>query len=214
MDNNNYQLSLKTSEGYVRKNLVLSSGWLVGPVAAGATDFSNALVISLMFALITAPSVILCRFISTRLSYAVRVPIYAIVAALLYAPALLLTNKLLGASATDAVGVFLPVLVVNPLILSKTQTRFVHDPPLRMLRVLLGYIVGFAAVCILLGALRDALVNFSIGWLPLSPPFQVPALETAFGGFLLIGFLAATFRAGYAGLARLAKVRETAERKK
>lgn len=190
--------TVRPYDGLFRQNIVLMSGLLTGPVVAGATDFESAVVISLVFTLITLATVSICRFIPRKIVYTVRIIIYALVASLIYIPAYLLTEKLMGSAAVLNAGIYLPVLVTNPLILSKTETRFLHRSFKLMLPELLGYIAGFDIVCLLIGMIRDIFVSSRIGWVHVNNfGITIPALETSFGGFILVGVAAGLCRAVY-----------------
>jgi len=188
-------LKARPADGLIRQNIVLMSGLLIGPVIAGASDFESAAAISVVFAMITFFSVALCRFVPRKLVYTVRIIIYALVAAILYIPAYMACQQLLGDQAIVKAGIYLPVLVVNHVILSKTETRFFHLPYLSMLLEALGYIAGFIAVCMFTGIIRDLLVNSAIGGIQFDLGFELPALETTFGGLIIVGVLAGICRA-------------------
>jgi electron transport complex protein RnfE len=173
------------------------SGLLIGPVIAGAVNFESAAAISVVFSIVTFFSVALCRLIPRRMVYTLRIIVYALFASALYIPALLACRFLFGEDVVVGVGVYLPILVVNHVILSKTETRFFHLPYGQMLLDALGYIGGFVAVCMLTGVIRDILVNNAIGTLSIETRLSLPALETTFGGFILVGVLAGICRALY-----------------
>jgi electron transport complex protein RnfE len=173
------------------------SGLLIGPVIAGATDFESAAAISVVFAIVTFFSVALCRLVPRRMVYTVRIIIYATVASILYIPAYLICEAVMSEEAMISAGIYLPILVINHVILSKTETRFFHLPYSQMLTEALGYITGFIAVCMLTGTIRDIFVNSAVGTMDVEVSFTVPALETTFGGFILVGILAGVCRAIY-----------------
>jgi electron transport complex protein RnfE len=187
----------RPSDGLIRQNIVLMSGLLIGPVIAGATDFASAAAISVVFSLVTFFSVALCRIVPRRLVYTIRIIIYAIIAGCLYIPAHLICEAVMSEEAMISAGIYLPVLVINHVILSKTETRFFHLPYSQMLTEAVGYITGFVAVCMLTGIIRDIFVNAAIGTTDVEVGFMVPALETTFGGFILVGILAGICRAIY-----------------
>ena len=187
----------RPSDGIIRQNIALMSGLLIGPVIAGATDFASAAAISVVFSIVTFFSVALCRLVPRRLVYTIRIIVYAIIASALYIPAHLICEILLSEEAMISAGVYLPVLVVNHVILSKTETRFFHLPYSQMLTEALGYIIGFVGVCMITGTIRDIFVNSAIGTMNVEVGFAIPALETTFGGFILVGILAGICRAFY-----------------
>jgi len=190
MEKSKYRLS----DGLVRQNIVLMSATAIAPVAACATNYDNAVAISVGFTIISFISVFLCRFVPKKIVYTIRVIIYALIAGLAFIPAYLAVREFYGQDMIDTLGVYLPVLVVNPLILTKTETRFSLRPPLLMTFELAGYITGFNAVCITIGIVRDLLVNNKIGNLEVGIGFAIPAMSTTFGGLVLVGVAAGLFR--------------------
>jgi len=201
-------------DGLVRHNVVLMSGIAIAPVAAAAVNFESSLALALGFSVIAPISVFLCRFVPRKIVYTIRVLIYAVIAGLVYIPALMLINTVFGADVAASLGVYLPILAVNPLILAKTETRFCLRPIHLMMIELLGYIAGFDAVCIIVGLSRDVLTNGRIGWATVDLGFYVPALETVFGGLMFVGVAAGLFRAIYDANKRKKAKKLEAERKR
>ncbi|MCL1823317.1 MAG: NADH:ubiquinone oxidoreductase subunit RnfE [Oscillospiraceae bacterium] len=191
------KIKARPSDGFVRQNIVLMSGLLTGPVIAGAKDFESAAAISIVFVIITFFSVAFCRLVPRKLVYTLRIILYAIVASALYIPAVLACEYLMGEEAVLRAGIYLPVLVVNHVILSKTETRFFQLSYGQMLIDTAGYIGGFVCACFATGIIRDLLVNARIGMIEIETGFDVPALETTFGGFIVVGVLAGLCRALY-----------------
>jgi electron transport complex protein RnfE len=184
-------------DGLVRQNIVLMGGLLISPVIAGATDFEKSVAISVVFSLVTIITIAVCRFIPRKFVYTIRIIAYAVIAAVVYIPVYLLANKIIGDFALSRVGIYIPVLIANPIIISKTETRLFLRPYGEMIKETIGYILGFDAVCLLVGAIRDTFVNSHIGGLKIDGITEIPALETSFGGFFIVGILAALSRALY-----------------
>jgi len=184
-------------DGLSRQNIVLMSGIAIAPVAAAAVNFENSLALALGFSVIAFLSVFLCRFVPKKIVYTIRVIIYAVIGGLAYIPAYILLQSVFGESVVSGLGVYLPTLAVNPLILTKTETRFCLRPIHLMTVELLGYIAGFDIVCVFVGIMRDILINNRVGWLTVEPGFDIPAFGTVFGGLMAVGVLAGLFRALY-----------------
>ncbi|MCL1789360.1 MAG: hypothetical protein FWG33_03300, partial [Oscillospiraceae bacterium] len=123
--------------------------------------------------------------------------IYALIAGLVFIPVYIALVFLYGAEAVESLGVYLPILAVNPLILTKTETRFRLRPVFSMTLELAGYITGFNLVCLVVGITRDLLVNRRIGNFDFDLGFTVPAVSTTFGGFIIVGIAAGLFRWQY-----------------
>lgn len=185
----------KIVDGLIKQNIVLVSGLVLAPVIAAATDLYKALLICLAFSLISFFTIALCRIVPRKIAYTLRVILYAVVASVVYIPVMIICENIFAENVIASVGIYIPIMVTNSLILSKTETRFYLSSFGHMVADSLLFILGFDAVCILVGAIRDILVNGKIGRMYLDMPFSVPALETTFGGFILVGIMAGTLRA-------------------
>jgi len=170
------------------------SGLFAGPVIGGATSFEGSLVLCLVFTVVSFVSVGLCRLLSKKIAFAIRVVIYALIASLVYIPVMLLAGFLFGESLPESMALYLLIVITNPLILSKTESRFFLRPVHMMFKDLLGFVLGFDFSCILVGAIRDILADNIIGNLIIPIPFQIPSMDRVYSGFILVGVLAGLFR--------------------
>ncbi|MCM1333710.1 MAG: hypothetical protein NC084_06980 [Bacteroides sp.] len=189
------KISLK--DGLFKQNIVFMSGLLTAPVIAGATTLLKALAICLVFSLVSFLTIALCRAVPRKIAYTLRVIVYSFTAAAFYIPVYLFARALFGAGVIGSAGVYLPILVTNALILSKTESRFYGEPFADMILDSAVFILGFDGACLLVGGLREILSAGTIGGLYLPLPFTIPALETTFGGFLFVGVFAGLFRGIY-----------------
>lgn len=188
---------VRLSDGIVKQNVVLMSGLFAAPVIAASTDLYSSLAISLAFTLVTLISISISYFLPRKLVFAVRIALYAVIAAAVFTPVALLLNQIFSLTIIQNIGIYLPIIITNPLILSKTESRFYYRPFKYMLKDVIGFITGFDLVCITVGVIRDVLVNNQVGTIRMWLPFQIPALGTVFGGFILVGVLSGLFRAIY-----------------
>ena len=189
------RISLK--DGFIKQNMVFMSGILIAPVIACSTSLMKSLAICFVFSLVTFSAIVICRFIPRTIVYTIRVILYSLVASILYIPSVLLAEALVGESLIASVGVYLPILVTNSLLLSKTETRFFHEPMKRMIPDVLCFIGGFDAACLVTGFVRELLAYGRVFGYEIEALFTVPALETTFGGFLFVGIGAGVCRAIY-----------------
>jgi len=187
--------SLKTKstlDGLLRQNIVLTSGLVTAPIIVAATTFENALVLSLSFLLVSYSSILLCRFIPRKIVYTVRILLYAAVAAVMFIPTALLLQVLFP-DTTSEIMVYLEIIVVNSLILAKTESRFYLMPFGEMAVDALMYILGYAAAAFAVGIIRELLAFGSLFGMRVCDPVM-PAAKTPFFGFMLLGLLAAVCR--------------------
>lgn len=191
----NKKISLK--DGFFKQNTVFMSGLFIAPVIACATTVVKSLAVCMVFSLVSFFSIILCRFIPRKISYTIRVIFYTLISSALYIPVIVLTEFVFGGEVIASAGVYLPIIVTNSLILSKTETRFFGEDFDDMTIDVLVFIGGFDISCLLTGAVRELLAKSTIAGAYVNMPFVIPALETTFGGFLFLGVFAALFRGVY-----------------
>lgn len=186
---------VKISDGFLRQNAVLMSGLFTGPVIGAATNMESAAAVCLVFTLVTVASVGLCRLLPKKIAFAVRIVLYALISSLVYIPVTLLAQLLFSQSLLQSIELYLIIIVINPFILSKTESRFFLRSVPMMFKDLAGFVLGFDCACILVGAIRDILTDSIILNVIVALPVEVPAAGRVFGGFLLVGMLAGLFRA-------------------
>ena len=180
-------------DGLFRQNIVLMSGLVTAQIIVAATTFERALILTLSFLLISYTSILICRFIPRRIVYTVRILAYVGVAAVMYIPTALLMNTWFPETASQ-VSMYIEILVVNSLLLAKTESRFYLMPYGEMAIDAFVYVVGYALAAFVVGIIREFLAFGQLfGFRVCDAP--MPAAKTTFFGFFLVGILAAVCRA-------------------
>ncbi len=196
---------VKISDGFFKQNAVLMSGLFAGPVIGAATSMESALAVAIAFTLITFVSVGLCRLLPKKIAFAVRIVLYALISSLVYIPVMLLEKQLFSESLLSSIELYLVIIVINPFILSKTESRFFLRSVPMMFKDLASFVLGFDFSCILVGAIRDILTDSIILNVIVPMPIEIPATSRVFGGFILVGILAGAFRGIYNRHAKMKK---------
>lgn len=179
-------------DGLFLGNTVLERGLVVAPVIVVSTSLKNSVVMAIAYGIITFFTVLCTSFLPKKLPYTLRVILYVLFASLVYIPTAILLNNILPLAAYE-VGVFLPLLAANSLIVRKSETRFFHEKKLDMIIDLICSVIGFMWVICLVGAFREIVGNGTL-WGNIVSDIRLPGLLFPFGGFLLIGFFAAGFQ--------------------
>ena len=187
----------RLSDGILKQNPVLMSGLFAVPVIGAATSWDTALAVCYMFTVITPVSVGLCRLLPKKIAFAVRIVLYALITSLIYVPAMYTASLIFSVGLTEGISLYLAVIVTNPLILTKTESRFFLRTPLQMFKDVFGFVIGFDLACLLVGVIRDILADNIVGNVIVPLSFQMPSMNTVAGGFILVGVLAGLFRAVY-----------------
>ncbi|MDE7281275.1 MAG: NADH:ubiquinone oxidoreductase subunit RnfE, partial [Ruminiclostridium sp.] len=147
--------TVKLKDGIIKQNVVLMSGLFAGPVIGAATTWERSLALCFVFSLVTVLSVGLCRLLPKKITFAVRIVLYALISAVVYIPVMLLAGLIFPSEVTDSIALYLILSVTNPLIMSKTESRFFLRPHLMMYKDVLSFVLGFDLSCILVGSIRD-----------------------------------------------------------
>lgn len=182
-----------STDGLFKQNIVLMSGLVTAPIIVAATSAERALVLVMSFFLISYTSILICRVFPRKLAYSIRIFLYAVVAGIMYIPTMLILGKLFP-QTTNSVQLYIGLLVVNSLLLAKTEMRFYLKPYGEMALDALIYVAGYAMVAFIVGFLREVLAYGTLFGYRLVNPI-VPAAKSPFFGFILVGIMAALCRA-------------------
>lgn len=186
------QSFFKKIDGLLLGNTVLERGLVIAPVIVAATSLKNSVVLAVAYALITFITVFCTSFIPKRLPYTIRVILYVVFACLVYIPTTWVLTQWLPYGVYN-VGVFLPLVVANSLIVRKSETRFFKQKKKAMLFDLICSVVGFMWVICLVGMFREIFGNGTLWDDPVSD-WEMPGMLFPFSGFILLGLLSAVFQ--------------------
>lgn len=135
-------MAFERLEGFLTQNTVLERGLVIAPVIVAANTLNNALALGISFTVITLLTLLIASFVPKHLSYTIRVILYVITACIIFIPTAKVMNHLFTESIFK-VGIFLPLLVTNSLIVTKSETRFLRKPRLMMLLDVFCHVIGY-----------------------------------------------------------------------
>ncbi len=180
-------------DGLFRQNIVLMSGLVTAPIIVAATSAERALVLVMSFFMISYTSILIGKAIPRKIAYSIRIFLYAVIAGIMYIPTMLILQRLFP-QTTEDVKLYIGILVVNSLLLAKTELRFYLKPFGEMAADSLIYVLGYAMVAFIVGFIREILAFGTFFSYRLISPI-VPAAKSPFFGFILVGVMAAICRA-------------------
>lgn len=164
------------------------------PVIAMATTLKGAALL----ALVATVTITLSEFIASAFLKViprwVRTGIYIIMGGGIVTPFMVLLERV-NPELFGSLGIYLPIMAVNSLLVLRCERFGVKLKPLAALTDGFTASVGYSAVLILVGILREFLGSGSIAGFKLFKNMAIPGLLLPFGGFLMIGFAAAALRA-------------------
>ena len=187
------RLNSSSADGLLKDNTVLSAGMVIAPVIICGSSVQNALALIYAFSTITLLSVTAASFIPKKLPYAVKIIIYSLIASLIYVPIRLLSEQIYPDSVKN-IGIFFPLIAVNSLIVYQTEVKFFRMPRLKMISSLVFHILGFDAVMLLTGFIRELVGCGTIYSRVVDMKFLISGLSQPFGGFIFLGLCCGIYR--------------------
>lgn len=194
--------SFKTDDGAFRFSDALFKGGFIHnpvltqvigicPVVAAATTLKNTAVLSVVLSL----SLILCEAFSSLLlknvSRNLRICLYCLLASV----PTLISLEILDDKTISALGIFLPLLCVNGLVVIRCEKFAVRTSLKNAFFDALASSIGFTAVALAVGFFRELLAFGTVFSLKLFSFPTLSAFALPFGGLVILGFLAAAHKA-------------------
>ncbi len=165
------------------------------PTLAVTTSVEKAIGMGLATTFVLVCSNIIISMIKKFVPDEVRIPIFIVVIATFVTLVKLIMAAYFPA-LKEALGIFLPLIVVNCIILGRAEAFASKNEPMPSLIDGLGMGVGFTLSLILLGAIREVLGSGSILGIPFWTGIE-RYTQTIFilapGGFLTLGLLMGFF---------------------
>lgn len=175
------------------KNPVLFEAIGIAPVVAMAVSVKTAIMLSAIstveFMLIES---ITCLALK-KLKRSFRVLVYALLGVLINIPLFLFFNKF-APNETANVSVFLPLIAVNSMIALHCERIAVRNNIIDTLVDAVSASVGYVFIVLLVGTLREVIGSGTFYGNAFNLPVKLSGLTLPFGGFLILGFLAAFFK--------------------
>ncbi|MBP3747268.1 MAG: electron transport complex subunit E [Ruminococcus sp.] len=179
--------------GILGDNAVLSGLMVISPVIVCGDHIRNALVLIYAFSTITFLSVVISSFVPRKLSYAVKIMIYAVISSLVYLPVRTAADNFFPDSV-DRIGIYFPLLAVNSFIVFQSEVKFFRMPRGKMTLSLIFYIIGFDAVMLITAFIRELFAYGTINSKMADVDTLISGLGEPFGGFIFLGLMCGVYR--------------------
>jgi len=180
-------------KGVLTNNPLLFQIIGVCPVVAIASSVKNALVVALITALELIVIESLACLMFKKIKRSVRVLIYALLGFAINMPLFLLIGKVYP-QISESIGIFLPLLAVSSIIAVKCETFAVKNNFGATLVDSFAASIGYGLVALIIGTVREILGSGSFFGKSVGLPYTADAFLMPFGGFLVMGFVAAAVK--------------------
>ena len=164
------------------------------PVVAMATSVSSAALLAAVSAVIITVSEFIASLFLKAIPRWIRIGIYIILGVAIVSPLMIFIEKI-NAPLFSSLGIYLPIMAVNSLNVLRCERFAVKISPVKALIDGLTASVGYAAVLLVCGFIRELLGNGSLFGFEIFKGRTMSGMLLPFGGFLVIGFAGAALRA-------------------
>ena len=175
------------TKGIVKENPVLCLVLGTCPTLAVTTSASNAIGMGLAATMVLVCSNAVISALRKFIPDKVRIPAYITVIAGFVTIVQMLV-KAFAPAINDSLGIFLPLIVVNCIILGRAEMFAGKNPVVPSILDGLGMGVGFTAALLLMGMIRELLGSGTLFGAQILP-FQILIFILPPGGFFVFGML-------------------------
>ncbi len=186
-------------KGVFAQNAVFVLAVGLCPTLAVTTGVKNAVAMGVAVIFVLACANTLVALLRKLIPQEVRIPCFIVIIGSFVTMVEIIFKGKLPPEISASLGIFVPLIVVNCIILYRAESFAYKQGVLRSLLDALGIGVGFMLAICLVAAVREILGNGTIWgypWVPISWPVRyVPAsiLIQAPGAFLVLGLLLGFF---------------------
>jgi electron transport complex protein RnfE len=178
--------------GIVKENPVFIMMLGMCPTLAVTTSATNGFGMGVSTLAVLVMSNLVISLLRKIIPDQVRLPAYIVVVASLVTVVQMLIEGFLPA-LNSALGIYIPLIVVNCIILGRAEAFAAKNPPLLSVFDGLGMGLGFTVALVIIGLVRELLGAGTAFGVQVMPSFYQPIsiLTSAPGAFLVLGVIVA-----------------------
>jgi len=188
------------AKGIILSNPVFVLALGLCPTLAISTSIDNALGMTLAVFIVLFFSNIIIALIRNYVPNITRIPIFIVIIATLVTAVNLIFHAYLP-DTYEALGIFLPLIVVNCIILGRAEAFASKQSVVHSIADALGITVGFMTALLMISFIRQVLgtgnltvFGVDFGSLPVLGEHPIAIFILPYGAFLVIGLLMGLFR--------------------
>ena len=189
------KLTLGLKRGIIEENPTFVQVLGMCPTLATTTSAINGLGMGLSVTAVLIGSNLVISALRKIIPNKIRIPAYIIIIATFVSVVDLLLQAFFFDSLYQALGLYIPLIVVNCIILGRAEAFASKNDPVSSLFDGLGMGLGFTLALTVLGVIREILGSGSLFGISVLPDVVTPAVIVimAPGGFIVLGILLALF---------------------
>lgn len=183
----------KSVKGFIVNNPVLERGLPLAPIVVASGYLKNAVALSIAFFIIAIPTIFIASIMKDKVQTWIRAFLYALIASVFYPLAFLAVN-LFGSQVRLDIGIYLPLTIINSIIIYRAEKCAVKSKPHIALADGFMYGLGYTATLCGVAVIREVFGHGTI-WGVTVPfvTFPISGITLPFFGFILLGLLSAFY---------------------
>lgn len=180
----------EVTKGIIKENPVLTLVLGTCPTLAVTTAASNAIGMGLAATIVLIGSNAVVSALRNVIPDKVRIPAYITIIAT-FVTIVQMIVKAFAPSIDESLGIFLPLIVVNCIILGRAEMFASKNPVVPSMLDGLGMGIGFTAALLLMGSIRELLGAGTWFGMEIIPSLNIVIFLLPPGGFFVFGMLIA-----------------------
>lgn len=186
-------LNLKEfTKGIIKENPVLVLLLGMCPTLATTSSGINGLSMGIATTFVLLGSNIVVSLLRKLIPDTVRIPAFIVIIATFVTVVQLVMEAYAPPALNEALGIFIPLIVVNCIILGRAEAFAAKNPVLPSILDALGMGLGFTLGLTTLGSIREILGSGSLfGWVYVPEDLHILGFVLAPGAFLVLGTMIA-----------------------
>jgi len=183
---------IRFKKGILDENPVFSQTLALCPVLAVTTSVINGIGMGIATLLVLMASCLIASLTRCFIPQQVRIPVFIVISAT-FTTVVRLMLEVYFPALHEALGIFIPLIVINCIILARMEAFAAKSSPLTTLFDAAGMGLGFTLALVIIGFVRELMAFGSILGVAVLPEgfpgFLLMALPA--GGFFALGFIVA-----------------------
>ena len=183
---------VRFKKGIIDENPIFAQAIALCPVLAVTTTIVNGIGLGLATLVVMVASCMVVSLLRNFIPAGVRIPCFIVISAT-FTTVVRLVLEAYFPALNATLGIFIPLIVVNCIILARMESYAAKQPPIPVLFDALGMGMGFTLALAVIGGIREVIglgTLFDVQIIPDAIPRMILFILPP-GGFFILGFLAA-----------------------
>ncbi len=164
------------------------------PIVAASTSLFSSVLLSAVFALDMILTCVVASAAMREFPRFIRVALYLLFGLAITCPVMYMLEEFSDFTLSMSTKIYLPLMAINSVAAVHCEQFSVKNTVRDSFADALAVSIGYSAVYIITGTLREYLGNGTIAGYALPQPYKLPGMLMPFGSLIILGYLAMTLK--------------------